>query len=181
MATGSKAPADAKTSARGVREITTELAQRRAQHLALLRVVEDDRIALEQAQQHWDAAANANRALAKIADPTGTGTPNPYLPTASNRTRPTLSPEAAKRARALHSMAYVIADLEHELATYSTREQRMEFADEFLAEAGVRMDIPIDVDPLPAAEQRTQDEHARHRGDLLRRAGIILADPTSNA
>jgi hypothetical protein len=135
-------------------------------HLAMMRIVEEDHIELRDSQSQWDDANLKLQAAQQM--PGGT---NPLF-RVNLGPRPKLPADALSRANAFHALAYVLADLQQELAAHSLQARRRAYREEHLA--GARLDVTA---PAPQAEPEgvAPDERRRYREALLKKAGITLA------
>lgn len=162
------APEPTPPPTRGVARIKAELDAARAQHKALRAVVEQDTADLAQARRDWDSA-HRMRQNAVLQG----GEFNPYMHPALPP-RPAPPEDALDRANALHALAYVLKELEDDLAAFGVVDRHSAYREDVLARAGVRLH-----EALPPPAPLGPDEARARREELLRKAGITPpADPT---
>lgn len=150
---------------RPLHQINADIARLKGIHNQLFAKVFDEERKLRTAQAQWDNAKALRLAQARLLDPTGTSA-NPYLAGIDTMpSRPVATEQFERNTKALHSLAYVIAEREAERDSYSLVEQRMMDSQERLAAGNVLAEI---------AESCLESQAAPSDEEILRRAGIDI-------
>ena len=163
--TASASASSAVVVRRKPQEIDTDLKSTKAKFGNLLKLKDLDYVDLRVKQEDWDRLTGQLKSAAKSAG----GSMNEIL-LRTIGPRPEITKEMAQNDLVLHSMGYLIQDLEEERAQWSASEFVAGFREEVLAKAGIRLDI--DKEAALASPIQSADEHAKYRKRLMDACGI---------